>query len=251
MTRSARDAAAMLAAIAGADPNDPTALQDLVPDYLATIEDGVEGLRIGTDPAWVGGSADAETQAAVTAALEVLRDLGAEIVEVTFPDIRQAVQDWFPLCGVETAVAHARTFPAQREAYGPALTGLIELGRSLSGLDFQRIILRREDLRGRVNALMTEIDLLLIPAMGFAAPSLAKMGTLGTDEALMNSLLGFTCPFDMTGHPSLTLPGGFTPAGLPVAFQIIGAHGAEGLLCQAGHAFQQATDWHKRHPDLG
>jgi amidase len=199
----------------------------------------------------VGGSADAETQAAVTAALEVLRDLGAEIVEVTFPDIRQAVQDWFPLCGVETAVAHARTFPAQREAYGPALTGLIELGRSLSGLDFQRIILRREDLRGRVNALMTEIDLLLIPAMGFAAPSLAKMGTLGTDEALMNSLLGFTCPFDMTGHPSLTLPGGFTPAGLPVAFQIIGAHGAEGLLCQAGHAFQQATDWHKRHPDLG
>ena len=159
-----------------------------------------------------------------------LRGLGAEIVEVTFPDIRQAVQDWFPLCGVETAVAHARTFPAQREAYGPALAGIIELGRSLSGLDYQRIILRREDLRGRVNALMTEIDLLLIPAMGFAAPSLAKMGTLGTDDALMNSLLGFTCPFDMTGHPSLTLPGGFTPVGLPVAFQIIGAHGAEGLL---------------------
>jgi len=251
MTRSARDAAAMLGAIAGADPKDPTAVQDPVPDYLASIEGGVAGLRIGTDPAWVGGSADAETQATVAAALEVMQDLGAEIVEVSFPDVRQAVQDWFPLCGVETAVAHARTFPAQREAYGPALTGLIELGRSLSGLDLQRIILRRQDLRGRVNALMTEIDLLLIPAMGFAAPSLAKMGTLGTDDALMNSLLGFTCPFDMTGHPSLTLPGGFLPAGLPVAFQIIGAHGAEGLLCQAGHAFQQATDWHRRHPDLG
>jgi amidase len=251
MTRSAKDAAAMLAAIAGPDPKDPTAFQDAVPDYLATIAGGVAGLRIGTDPAWTSGSADAETQAVVAAALEVFKGLGAEIVEVSFPDIRQAVQDWFPLCGVETAVAHARTFPAQRESYGPALAGLIELGRSLSGLDFQRIILRREDLRGRVNALLTEIDLLLIPAMGFAAPSLAKMGTLGTDEALMNSLLGFTCPFDMTGHPSLTMPGGFTPAGLPVTFQIIGAHKAEGLLCQAGHAFQQATDWHQRHPDLG
>jgi amidase len=210
----------------------------------------VQGLRIGNDPVWTS-EADAETQAVVAAALDVLRSLGAEIVEVRFPDIAQAVQDWFPLCGVETAVAHSETYPAQREAYGPALSGLIELGRSLSGLDFQRIILRREDLRGRVNALMTEIDLLLIPAMGFAAPTLAKMATLGTDAALMNSLLGFTCPFDMTGHPSLTLPGGFTPAGMPVTFQFIGAHRTEALLCQAGNAFQQATDWHKRHPDLG
>jgi amidase len=250
MTRSARDAAAMLGAIAGADPKDPTALQDPVPDYLAGIEGGVRGLRIGTDPVWTG-NADAETQAVVAAALDVLRGLGAEIVEIRFPDIAQSVQDWFPLCGVETAVAHAGTYPAQRDAYGPALAGLIELGRSLSGLDVQRIILRREDLRGRVNALMTQIDLLLIPAMGFAAPSLAKMATLGTDAALMNNLLGFTCPFDMTGHPSLTLPGGFTPAGMPVAFQFIGAHRAEALLCQAGHAFQQVTDWHKRHPDLG
>ena len=152
----------MLAAIAGADPKDPTALQTPVPDYLAMIGGGVAGLRIGIDRAWVSGSADAETQATVAAALEVMRGLGAEIVEVTFPDIAQAVQDWFPLCGVETAVAHAGTFPSQREAYGPALAGLLELGRSVSGLDLQRITLRREDLRGRVNALMTEIDLLLI-----------------------------------------------------------------------------------------
>lgn len=250
MTRSARDAAAMLGVIAGADPKDPTAFQGPVPDYLAKIETGVQGLRIGTDPVWTS-SADAETQKVVEAALEAMRRLGADIVEVRFPDISQAVQDWFPLCGVETAVAHAETYPAKRDAYGPALAGLIELGRSLSGLDLQRIILRREDLRGRVNALMTEIDLLLIPAMGFAAPTLAKMTTLGTDAGLMNSLLGFTCPFDMSGHPSLTLPGGFTPSGMPVAFQLIAPHRAEVLLCQAGHAFQRATDWHKRHPNIG
>lgn len=251
MTRSAKDAAAMLAAIAGPDPRDPTALQTPVPDYMAMLEGGVAGLRIGYPAAWVEASADGETRAVLRAAIEVLSGLGAEVVEVDFPDVRQAIRDWFPLCGVETAVAHDRTYPALKSEYGPALTGLIELGRSVSGMEYQRIVLNREDLRGRVNALMAEIDLLIVPPQGFAAPSLATMGALGTDERLMNSLLGFTCPFDMTGHPTITLPGGFTPVGLPVGFQLVAAHGGEGLLCQAGHAFQQKTEWHKRHPDLG
>lgn len=251
MTRSARDAAAMLAAIAGADPRDPTALQTPVPDYMAMLEGGVAGLRVGYPAAWVEATADGETRAVLRAALAVLAGLGAEIVEVTFPDVRQAIRDWFPLCGVETAVAHARTYPALKSDYGPALSNLIELGRGLTGMEYQRIVLNREDLRGRVNALMTEIDLLAVPPQGFAAPSLATMGALGTDERLMNSLLGFTCPFDMTGHPTITLPGGFTAEGLPVGFQLVAPHGAEGLLCQAGHAFQQKTEWHRRHPDLG
>ncbi|MCB8876525.1 amidase [Acidisoma silvae] len=251
MTRSARDAAAMLAAIAGADANDPTALQAPVPDYMAALDGGAEGLRIGYPAAWIAETADAKTKAVAEAALAVMKSLGAEVVEVVFPDISQAVQDWFPLCGAETAYCHRDTYPARKAEYGPALSGLIDLGRSISGLDYQRIVLNREDLRGRVNALMADLDVLLIPAMGFAAPTLAKMGSLGTDASLMNSLLGFTCPFDMTGHPTITLPGGFTEAGLPVAFQFVAGHCAEPVLLQAAEAFQQATDWHKRHPALG
>ncbi|MCB8878646.1 amidase [Acidisoma cellulosilytica] len=251
MTRSARDAAAMLAAIAGADPKDPTALQAPVPDYMAALEGGAQGLRIGYPAAWIAESADAKTRTVAEAALAVMKSLGAEIVDVTFPDISQAVQDWFPLCGAEVAVAHTATYPARSAEYGPALKGLIDLGRSISGLDYQRIVLNREDLRGRVNAVMAPLDLLLIPAMGFAAPTLAKMGSLGTDDALMNSLLGFTCPFDMTGHPTITLPGGFTEEGMPVAFQFVAGHCAEPVLLQAAEAYQQATDWHKRHPALG
>lgn len=251
MTRSARDAAAMLAAIAGPDVKDPTALQAPVPDYMAALQGGAAGLRIGYPSAWIAESADAKTRAVAEASLAVMKSLGAEIIDVTFPDISQAVQDWFPLCGAETAVAHTETYPARSREYGPALSGLIDLGRSISGLDYQRIVLNREDLRGRVNALMASLDLLLIPAMGFAAPTLAKMASLGTDASLMNSLLGFTCPFDMTGHPTITLPGGFTEEGMPVAFQFVGGHCAEAVLLQAAEAFQQATDWHKRHPALG
>lgn len=249
MTRSARDAAAMLGAIAGPDENDPTALQDPAPDYLAGIGRGLRGVRVGIAPAWTR-EADAGTQQAVASAVEVVRGLGADVREVRFPDVAQMIQDWFPLCGVETAVAHEATYPSRKDDYGPALSGLIELGRALSGMDYQKIILRRKDFSGRVAALFRTIDLLLVPAQGFASPTLATMATLGEDAALLASLLSFTCPFDMTGSPTITLPCGFTEAGTPVAFQFVGAHLAEELLCRAGYAFQQATDWHKRHPAL-
>jgi len=251
MARSARDAAAMLGAIAGADENDPTALQDPVPNYLAGIGRGLRGVRIGIAPAWIEAQADATTQQAIASAVETVRALGAEICEVRFPDVTQMVQDWFPLCGVETAVAHEATYPSRKGEYGPALSGVIDLGRALSGMDYQKIILRRHDFSGRVAALFRTIDLLLIPAQGFASPTLAKMATLGEDAALMTSLLSFTCPFDMSGSPTITLPCGFTEAGTPVAFQFVGAHLAEALLCQAAHAFQGATDWHSRHPTFG
>jgi len=251
MARSARDAAAMLGAIAGADKNDPTALQEPVPNYLAGIGRELRGVRVGIAPAWTEKQADATTQQAIAAAVETVRALGAEICEVRFPDVAQMVQDWFPLCGVEAAVAHEATYPSRQGEYGPALSGVVNLGRALSGMDYQKIILRRHDFSGRVAALFRTIDLLLIPAQGFASPTLAKMATLGEDAALMTSLLSFTCPFDMSGSPTITLPCGFTEAGTPVGFQFVAAHLAEALLCQAGHAFQGATDWHRRHPTLG
>jgi amidase len=222
-----------------------------VPDYLAGIARGLRGVWIGIAPAWTEAGADPTTQRAIASAVEVVRGLGAEVSEIRFPDVSQMIKDWFPLCGVETAVAHEATYPARKDEYGPALSGVIELGRALSGMDYQKIILRRNDFRGRVAALFRAIDLLLLPAQGFASPTLAKMATLGEDAALMTSLLGFTCPFDMSGSPTITLPCGFTETGTPVGFQFVGAHLAEELLCQAGYAFQQATDWHKRHPALG
>jgi amidase len=251
MTRSAADAAAMLAAIAGADEDDPTALQAPVPDYMAELGGGIAGLRLGLDEAWMAAATDSATQGVLQAALATLRQLGAEVVPVRFPDAAAVIDDWFPLCGAEVAVAHKATYPSRKGEYGPALSGLIELGHGLSGLGYQEIVLRRLDFRGRVAALFEGIDLLLAPAQGFAAPTIARMSTAGEDPALMKALLSYTCPFDMSGSPTITLPGGFTGAGLPIAFQLVGPHLSEGMLCRAGHAFQGATDVHRRHPGLG
>jgi amidase len=251
MTRSAADAAAMLAAIAGVDPNDPTALQDAVPNYMAELDGGLRGVRVGIDAAWNAAASDTTTQQVLDAALQTLRSLGAEIVDISFPDVSQIVQDWFPLCGLETAVAHEATYPSRAQDYGPSLAALIDLGHQQSGLDYQKIILRLNDFRGRVAALFQSVELLLAPAQGFASPTVATMSTAGEDPKLMTALLNYTCPFDMSGSPTITLPGGFTAQNMPVAFQLIGAHMSESLLCRAGHAFQGVTDFHKRHPALG
>lgn len=249
MARSAADCGAMLGVIAGADPKDPTASLEPVPNYLAGMKRGLKGLRIGLDRDF-NAAADTDMQRATDEALRVVASLGGEIREVRFPEVGQIVEDWFPLCAAETAVAHAATYPARKAEYGPALAGLIEQGRGLSGLDYQKIILRRHDFAGRVRAVFEHVDLLVVPSQGFASPTTQRMATLGEDASLIASLLRFTCPFDMTGSPTITLPCGFTDRGTPVAFQFVARHFEEELLVRAGYAYQAATDWHRRHPAL-
>lgn len=250
MTRSAADAGAMLSVLAGKDPNDPTASLEPVPNYLAGMTRGLRGLRVGVDPQWNSNRVEPQVKEMLASVLEVVTDLGGDIREVKFPDPEQIIDDWFPLCGVETAVAHETTYPARKEEYGPGLSGIIELGRAQSGMDYQKIVLRRNDFRGRVAALFQDIDLLLIPATAVASPTTAQMAKLGEDAELISALLRFTCPFDMTGSPTITLPAAFTSQNTPIAFQFVARPFEEELLVRAGWAFQQATDWHRKHPEL-
>jgi amidase len=250
MTRSAADAGAMLSAIAGADSNDPTASLEPVPNYLAGMTRGLRGLRIGVDPRWNSNRVEEAVQQTLANALKVVVDLGGEIREVVFPDPEQAIADWFPLCGIEVAVAHEATYPARKDEYGPGLSGIIELGRGKSAMDYQKIMLHRNDFRGRVQSLFQGIDLLMIPATAVASPTVAQMAKLGEDPDLISALLRYTCPFDMTGSPTITLPAAFTAQNTPIAFQFVARHFEEELLVRAGWAFQQATDWHRKHPSL-
>jgi amidase len=248
MTRSAADAGALLGVVAGSDPNDPTAVLDPVPDYLAVVGQGVRGLRIGVDVAWNRDGVDATTQAVLSEATGVFCTLGAHVVDVRFPDVTQSIADWSLHCAVEAAVAHEATYPSHKYEYGPVLASVIEAGRALSGFDYQKILLQRLDLRGRVAALFRTIDLLLIPVHPFAPPTLAMIRTLGEQPDLIFKLQRYTCPFNLTGNPTITLPGGFTEAGLPIAFQLVAADLAEATLVRAGAAFQGVTSWHLRHP---
>jgi amidase len=249
MTRSAVDAAAMLGAIAGPDPDDPTAVHEVVPDYLTGIGEGSRGLRIGIDRAMIGG-ADPDMVRATEEAAAVLTRIGALPCEITFPSHDAVVRDAFSLCSVEAAVAHEATYPARAAEYGPVLAGLLDIGRGFDGLAVAKILLRREAFRGQLNALFRDVDLLIVPAMSRAAPSLADMAATGRTPAVFEESRRFVTTFDMSGHPTVTLPGGKTADGLPVCFQIVGRHMEEALLLRVGHAFQQETDWHRRRPPV-
>ena len=248
MCRTAADCGVMLGVLAGADPLDSTALQAPVPDYLAGNTGSLAGVRIGLDASYVATDVEPEVTAAVNQARAVFESLGAEIVSVSMPDADDLVESWVPHCAIEAAVAHTSTFPARRAEYGPMLAGLLDLGLRLSATDYQRILLKRATHTGQLNALMLQVDLLLMPAMPFASPSTERIANLRQEPGYRKRLSRFTAPTDMSGHPTLTFPAGSTTQGRPAAAQLVAAHLNEGLLVRAGRAFQGATDWHLRRP---
>lgn len=248
MCRSAADCGIVLGAIAGADPNDPTATQKPVPDYLAGDDRSLSGVRIGVDERYNGEGVEPAMVRATQEAIRVLTGLGAQIVQVRFPDVDQILRDWLPHCAIETAVAHEATFPSRRSEYGPGLSGLIDLARGVSSTAYQKILLRRRDFAGRVAAVFQSVDLLAIPGQFIASPTIAQMATLGQDPDAFVALTRFSSPFDMTGSPAITLPSGFTPKNTPVSFQLVSRHWDEGLLVRAGRAYQRETTWHRQRP---
>lgn len=247
MARCAADAALMLGIIAGIDPDDPSSLAAPIPNFRA-IERSVVGMRIGIDPAWNEDGVEHQTRAMLDSASSVFAELGAELVEIALPDPTAMVADWGPACAVETAVAHETVYPARRLEYGAVLASVIEAGRMLPGTDYQKIIMRRIDFRGRFEAAIRHVDLVLMPVQPLAPLSLDTASTFGEEPGLLARLQRYTCPFNLSGHPTITLPGGFNDEGLPLGFQLVGPCLREDLLVQAGMAFQGATNWHHRHP---
>lgn len=249
MARSALDAAIMLGVIAGPDPDDPTSVGLSVPDYAASIDQGVRGWRIGVPSNLHGLDEDAER--ALDGAVDVMKQAGAEIVDVKLPDgFDQGARDWVPLCGVEAALAHEATYPSRASEYGPVLAGLLDQGRRLSAVELARLQVRRAALTGELNRLLASVDLLLMPVMARAVWSTEALLAAGREPEAVAGRLRYTAPFDLSGHPTLTLPGGMTADGVPVGFQIVARAFDEGAILAAGHAYQQATEWHSRRPPL-
>jgi amidase len=252
MARSAADVGAMLGVIAGRDPNDPTTLAAPVPDYLADLRKGVRGLRIGIDPSYNEVGVDADIVASLRETRRVLAALGATITEVKVPDPGAVTAAWGSQAGVEAGIAHAATYPSRASEYGaPAsgtIAGLIEHGRTVTAAELMNIHYARLAFTGALAALFSEIDLLLIPTQPLADFTIAQEAEFFTSPDKIDAFLRFAAPYDMSGNPTLVLPNGFTAKGLPLSFQLVGRHLDEALLVQAGHAYQQASDWHRKHP---
>jgi amidase len=251
MARSTADAGAMLGVIAGRDSKDPTTLIAPVPDYLAELDTGIRAVRIGIDAAYNETGCDPRTVATLREARKVFEALGAAIKEVTLPDPSgvMVTTAWGSICAAETATAHKATYPARSLEYG-GLADLIEAGRATSGIEIMEAHHKRLAFTGSLAVLFADIDLLLIPTQTLSDFTIAQERELFATAEGLSGFVRFATPFDMSGSPTITLPGGFTEKGLPVSFQLVGRHLEEALLVRAGHAYQQFTDWHHRHPSL-
>jgi amidase len=246
IARSAADAAAIFAATAGADDRDPTTLGLPPLDHGELATRGIRGMRLGIDAHWNTVDVDPAVQQVLADAEKVFRQLGVEIVALRAPDVTQAVIDWAPACALEAAVAHRSTYPAHKSEYGPVLASVLDAGHALSAFDYQAIRLRRLALRGRFAHLFRMIDALLVPVQPFAPLTLGEISTLGAQPDLILKLQRYTAPFNLTGHPTVTLPAGCSERGMPIGIQLAGRD--EIALLRAAMAFQRETSWHKRHP---
>ena len=248
LTRSVEDAAAMLAAIAGRDTNDPSSSSLAVPDYLSTIGRGVKGVRIGIDRKYAFGGVDAEIKKAIEKALRALKAAGAIIVPFKMPPLAPALAAWGPICTSDAATGHAASYPSKKRGYSATFGGFLDMGHAVTGLDYAKAEITRREFRGDMEAVFTSIDLMIKPVYQRINPTVKAFATMC--EAGLDELIAFTAPDDMTGVPTITLPAGLDKNGSPLSFQLVGRHFEEALLFRAGRVWQSAADWRDMRPPL-
>ena len=253
MARTVEDAAILFEAMAGADPQDPTSLPDPVPAVRAELRQGVAGLRIGFDRRYASDNVDADVAAAMDEVLATLTRLGAKVVAVNMPDVSQVGNAWFDLCYAEVVAVHASTYPSRAADYGPGMRAVLESGQKLSPVKFAEATRLRADVSASIDSMLGTVDCLVCPSMSNSARA-KETDPFDEDSAETWTALVrndvHTQPFNFSGSPTLSVPCGFSADGLPLSVQFVGRKLSEAMLCRIGHAYEQATPWHMKHPPV-
>lgn len=253
MTRTVEDAAILFEAMAGADPQDPTALPDPVPAIRSELRQGVAGLRIGFDRRYATHDVDADVAEAMEDVLATLTRLGAKVVAVAMPDVSQVGGAWLDLCYVEALAVHASTFPQRAGEYGPGFRAALESGQRVTPSTLAALTQLRSEISAAIESMLETVDCLVCPSM---ANSARVKEENPFDEETAESWAAtvrndiHTQPFNFSGSPTLSVPCRFSAEGLPLSVQFVGRRLSESVLCRIGHAYEQATPWHLKHPDL-
>ena len=253
MAATVEDVALLLAAIAGHDPLDATSSRLRVPDYVAGFAVGVRGLRVGVPENYYFDRVQPEMAAAVRAAARAIEGLGAHVMEMRVPDPAPVNDVAQIMSRAEAAVVHARVLRERPHELGATVRARLETGTRVSAHDYiQAQRLRSRLARQFIEAVFSEVDLLVAPVIPEPAPALA-VATGGAPEAVaarMGEFSRLTRPFNGLGLPALAVPCGRSADGLPLALQIVGRPFDEATVLRLGHAYQQATAWPPARPTL-
>jgi aspartyl-tRNA(Asn)/glutamyl-tRNA(Gln) amidotransferase subunit A len=252
LARSAEDCALLMGLMAGADPEDPTAVNLPVPDYMAATKGSLKGIRIGVPTAFYVDDLDSEVARVLDETVATLKREGAEIIKVELPDQRQLSSASQLVLAVEAAAFHKRWMIERLEDYGPQVRMRLENGLAIPAVTYLETMRWRGPALSAHNAAMAGVDAVIAPVSPIPAPTIAESDVGGGPgaEAVIQRLTRFTRPVNYLGVPSLSIPSGFTRSGLPVGMQLIGRSFDEATLLRIGAAFQRATDFHDRVPEL-
>ncbi|MDD2542375.1 MAG: Asp-tRNA(Asn)/Glu-tRNA(Gln) amidotransferase subunit GatA, partial [Desulfuromonadaceae bacterium] len=266
LTRDVTDCAIMLGAVAGHDTKDSTSVDTPVPDYAASLTQGVKGLKIGLPKEYFIAGLDADVQKAMDAAIETYRRLGAEFVDISLPHTDYAVATYYLIATAEASSNLARYdgvrfghraeaaglldlyTKSRSEGFGAEVKRRIMLGTyALSSGYYDAYYVKAQKVRTLIMndfiSAFANVDVMLTPV----APTPAfKIGEKVNDPLQMYLSDIFTIPVNLAGTCAMSLPAGYSATGLPIGLQLIGKPFGEEAILQAGHAFEQATEWHTR-----
>jgi aspartyl-tRNA(Asn)/glutamyl-tRNA(Gln) amidotransferase subunit A len=271
LTRDVTDCAIMLGAIAGYDPKDSTSVDRSVPDYSKTLQQSVNGLKIGLAKEYFIDGLDTDVQKAMDTAIETFRRLGAELVEISLPHTDYAVATYYLIATAEASSNLARydgvrfghrseqaeglidmMTKSRSEGFGTEVKRRIMLGTyALSSGYYDAYYVKAQKVRTLIMRDFTtafeDVDVMLTPV----APTPAfKIGEKINDPLQMYLSDIFTIPVNLAGTCAISIPAGFSATGLPIGLQLIGKPFGEESILRAGYAFEQATEWHLRKADI-
>jgi aspartyl-tRNA(Asn)/glutamyl-tRNA(Gln) amidotransferase subunit A len=251
VARTVEDLAIILSAVSGFDPGDASSARRPVPDFGAGLRRGVAGVRIGIERAYYFASGAPEVLEAVETALSVLTKLGAEVVEVRVPELEHATVAAETIILSEASSAHQASLRRSPEQYDPRTRLRLEVGELILATDYLRAQKLRQQLRHAMKSAFGEhrLDALVGPTLGTLPILIDDLPARRPPSAKTLSLpwLPYTAPFNLTGQPALTVNCG-TSGGLPIAMQVVGRPFDESTVLRIGHAYQEATDWHRQLP---
>ncbi|MBI4126461.1 MAG: Asp-tRNA(Asn)/Glu-tRNA(Gln) amidotransferase subunit GatA [Deltaproteobacteria bacterium] len=271
MAKDVTDCALLLNTVAGRDHHDATSLDAPVPDFTSDFKKGVRGMRLGVPREYFTKGIDPDIEQAVRESIRAFETLGAQIEEISLPNTAYAVPAYYIIAPAEASSNLARYDgirygsratgtsdltdlyeQTRTQGFGPEVTLRIIIGTFVLSSGYYddyyrkaqkvRTLIKRDFL-----AAFESVDAILAPTTPTAA---FPIGEFVTDPLKMYLNDIFTIPVNLAGLPGMSLPCGFTKAGLPIGLQLIGKPLDEVTLLRVAFAYEQATEWHKRTPSL-
>ena len=254
ISRTVADCAVTLGAIAGYDPKDPYTWNVPVPDYLAELDAGVEGLRIGVVTERIDyDGVDPQARDAVTQAIGLLGELGAEVQEVSIPLMPDSAAVSTAIIYPDAATVHRQGIEEYLSDYDHNIRVRLLAGSILPAQAHQKAQRLRHLLRQQVLEALERVDVLVMPTAPTGATPIPTAPGVASKEEFLEMLGGrrsYTAPFNLASVPAISINCGFTSESLPVGLQIAGRPFEESTVFRAARAYEQATDWDQRRPPL-